>query len=1228
MATIRVNPMNGRVLAVMVILFFLLGMGPVDDATSQGELIDVSIRFSGNQVNILSSHQIVEEYEGFVLASVTPSELNRLTAAGLDVQVEDLHTIGVRGYEFDSRAGQPTLPADLHISSYAGEGYYIVQFRGPVKQEWKDSLVRAGAKILYYVPQNAFLVRASDMSSLKDVQAVQWVGLFQPAYKIAPEVLSAGIAEAEVITFHPEGVASVLEAIPERAVLHTYEGEDFGRVDARLDREQLARVARIPDVNFIQERDVPRLMNSQMQWIMQTNINDNRRIWDEGIMGGGQIVGIADTGLDFDHNLIREDAGTIVSGDVYNVTDLNRRKLVRYWVFGGINEEWAWKDSPNRYDPGAGWATIGHGTMVSGTFGGNDDPFAMSDNDGGAKGAKIFLQDIGDVQQWGGYYQDILSWIPNDFDNLFGPAYDAGARVHSNSWGSSTTSYTQEAMMLDEFMWNNPDFLVVASNGNGGPTAFFQYDVVSPATAKNVLSSGSGDTYPSQGSVAGYSSRGPTSDGRRKPTVVAVGTGVSSMSTGDPWDNTNVAWEEGWGGTSYSAPDHASLAVMTRQYFEEGWWPSGMKTPSDAFNPSGALVKAVLSASAQQMTGSYSDSKNENTWPNNAQGWGRVLLDDALYFAGDLRMMELVDDKMGLSTGETNIESYYVTDSSESLRIMLAWTDYPGVAWTTPNIVNDLDLLVTGPGGETYRGNVFGNFAQGESQPDTGSYDRLNVLEGVHIKNPAEGAWTVEVMGYDVPNGPQPYALVSLGAIGTDWGQVYLDQTIYGETDTIGISVRDTGPTAVNVTIWSDTEFIPEPVVLNETAPGSGRWVGTIDTEQAAPMTDGRLQVSSGDTVTVRYDDDDPVHSSFDTAVIDASYPVISDLFVVNITSTTADVIWRTNEPADSKVSYNVSDPLDNTEYRGGYRMEHDLPLTGLTPETTYLFDVESSDPYAHTTISNNGGLHWQFTTLKMMPEPPTNLRAYLFGASWQHVRIEWDLSVDDATLVDSYDVYYSQTAYMPDGTGYQFLGSVPAGFNFFEHYLAGHGNAWNFYYYVEANYSGGLPSRSEDQVAKLTRWAPEGPVLVSFPLKMVNSSIEWAFKTTNWDKARYYDQGTGEWLEYHKDKNWNDLLTVNQSMGIWVNVTSTAPITSAGIVPKSYTIPLAKGWNLVGFPRIDWGYSVNDLMTQTGADRVEAFDFGEQPYKLYVLSGSTWLTPGEGYWIRVPANTLWILSE
>src|SRR4030095_9766371 len=90
------------------------------------------------------------------------------------------------------------------------------------------------------------------------------------------------------------------------------------------------------------------------------------------------------------------------------------------------------------------------------------------------------------------------------------------------------------------------------------------------------------------------------------------------------------------------------------------------------------------------------------------------------------------------------------------VKMTLAWTDYPSSTSAATNLVNDLDLIVTAPDGTTYTGNAF---AGGWSVPG-GAPDRLNNVENVYVFAAAAGTWTITVSGYNVPQGPQSFALV------------------------------------------------------------------------------------------------------------------------------------------------------------------------------------------------------------------------------------------------------------------------------------------------------------------------------------------------------------------------------------------------------------------------------------------------------------------------------------
>ena len=93
--------------------------------------------------------------------------------------------------------------------------------------------------------------------------------------------------------------------------------------------------------------------------------------------------------------------------------------------------------------------------------------------------------------------------------------------------------------------------------------------------------------------------------------------------------------------------------------------------------------------------------------PSLCQGWGRVLLDDALHFTGDARSLFVEDDAVGFAQGSSGEDRVFNLDvnAGEPFEVTLTWTDFPSTPAASPNLVNDLDLIVAGPGG-TYLGNV------------------------------------------------------------------------------------------------------------------------------------------------------------------------------------------------------------------------------------------------------------------------------------------------------------------------------------------------------------------------------------------------------------------------------------------------------------------------------------------------------------------------------------------
>jgi len=627
---------------------------------------------------------------------------------------------------FDPLRGSPALPSALTLDSEPDGGYFVVQFDRRIEARLLGALRRLSVEPLHYLPDQAYLVRlpAGTAAAVRALDEVRWLGPVQPGWKLAPDLgtrsfedpsrRQGGLLYATVELFpgeDPAPVAAAAEAAGAE-VIQRLSVANRQRLKLRATMEQLRALARLQAVYWVEETGEITLRNNTTRWVIQTDVLDTTTVWDHGLHGEGQIIGHIDDLIDMNSCYFRD--------PVDNTPGPSHRKVVAYRSSTGL---------------GAG----SHGTHTAGTSAGDQEPInGTIANNGNAYAARLSHTRLNDISGSGTQ--------PSNLYDRLSDAHADGARVHTNSWGDDgTTAYTTWCVDIDQFSYDFEDSLVLFAETNTSTLR-------TPENAKNVLAVGASQNGTNDDSFCS-GGRGPTSDGRRKPEIFAPGCSIVSAGSSSGCGTRTLT------GTSMACPAVTAAGALVRQYLEEGFYPTGTKDPGDALVPSGALTKAMLLNSAADMT-------NISGYPSNQEGWGRVLLENALYFAGDVRTTSILADVRnadGLGTGELAEHALTVNASQETLRVTMVFTDPPAALLASQAAINDLDLEVVSPGGLTYLGNVI-DTATGLSQTG-GTADAINNVEMVIVASPDPGEWTVRIRGSAVNQNLQGYALVASGQV-------------------------------------------------------------------------------------------------------------------------------------------------------------------------------------------------------------------------------------------------------------------------------------------------------------------------------------------------------------------------------------------------------------------------------------------------------------------------------
>ena len=852
----------------------------------------------------------------------------------------------------------------------AASGLYLIQFENHPQAAERARLAALGVKLIQYVPDDAFIARFKNVSpqTVQALSFVRYVGAYQADYKIHPRLSvvansalqkNVGATTNISVLISPDATATEIAAVKSLFVSIQHESRlHLGTIlRGEVKLANLSALANADSVLWIESAPKRKLVDEAASKIVggdDGNVATPTVTEQMGFDGRGVTVCVADTGLD--------------TGDTNTLHPDVRGRVTGFKFYGN-----------NITDGSDGY---GHGTHCAGIIAGNaatgetDPDTGQFYGLGVASGSSLFIERIFDDAA------NEANPFPSD-ETLAQDAVRAGAQIGANSWGNDVQgAYDLDAAAFDELVRDadsstpgDQPYVLEFSAGNAGP-AYATMD--SPASGKNVIATGASENVPGTlaetyglyadgaDTMADFSSRGPTEDGRIKPDLVAPGTWIASMASVYA-DESAVAWSViddyyvYMGGTSMAGPHAAGAAAVFMQYYES--------LHTNAI-PSPALVKAALINSAEELD--VTDG-GPGPAPNNDEGWGRITLTNIIVTNLDSapRFYQYLDQTVLLTSGQTYEQHALVRTSGQPLKITLAYTDVPGFPGAIPALVNDLNLEVVAPDGTLYRGN---QFSGDESVPNAPSPDTLNNVEGVYLSHPMPGDYLVRVRASNVAEDArldtaaidQDFALVVSGDLARpNGGLILLDRTNYTAPATIQLEVFDAqraASNAVSVLLKSSTEPAGEMIALNA-AGNYGVFTGAVQTVVGAAAVDGKLEVANGDAIEADYTDSSGVLRTAH-ATADLIPPVLSgvavttDLGVITIT-------WQTSEPADSVVRYGTnSADLNLAVTNSALVTSHVVKIGGLIPGKTYYFEVSSSDAAGNSVTDNNSGAFFNFVAV------------------------------------------------------------------------------------------------------------------------------------------------------------------------------------------------------------------------------------------------------------------------
>jgi hypothetical protein len=586
--------------------------------------------------------------------------------------------------------------------------YGFIVLNGRLDDPLKARLAAQGVELYGFYPETAWRARipVAALDAVASLPQVRWVGQGSPGQKLALEMhafmaqpaLDAKPASLFVHLFGPDRSGAARAAIQATGATILSYDESLGILYVTASQAAISQMLNMDAVLYVEPCPVVGAFDAQSMSTLNTD-------W---------FWGVSDPAPD--NNATQVKVGIIDTGFYAYHTDFSS-------VFGGV---WGYYIIPGEDV----YADLnGHGTFCSGIIMGEGNGNSMYrgvsagltshgdpshnpdyligqvlDKTGFSQGNSIYQG----MQAMNGEFNDV-----NQKRQVYNASLGGGV---NDSKGNPVASYLVGtdglSIKVDQLFQNGVLSVVAAGNSGGAGDGTVAY----PGCAKGAITVGAiyDDFYTLIDTLTGYSSRGPTGDGRVKPDLVAPGSYIDSVKT-----QTGSDYSYNGNGTSFATPHVTGLAANLIGSYN---WPAW-------------AIKTIMLATAIDLG-----------MPSKNQGQGKA---DALleHYTLDGNWYTWWWENGG--TGDVRYVDFNLSSPAARLKIVMTYPDNPPSGGAGTALVNDLDLGLQYDSGGGLTADWSYNWVS------QSSYDPVEVIT---VDNAPAGNYRIKVRSYNV-SGTQAWAV-------------------------------------------------------------------------------------------------------------------------------------------------------------------------------------------------------------------------------------------------------------------------------------------------------------------------------------------------------------------------------------------------------------------------------------------------------------------------------------